>query len=528
MFEVLKSYMQAAQNAQPDLRSHAATVQLGETTLQQVARRLNVDPNELLAANPQIKDPSRLSPGQTIYQPLPKPAAPSKPDANASANSTPNTPNSCPAPKGDPLAASVMKANLASKTRSQGLPDDERLFQTLYGDAGLKMYQQTKAQQVELNQAHDTYEKTGQIPQTKTPFSGVEIKTGKLMTRSERYDAMLQKQGKENAEIGDVNGDNRDPEYLTKQEFHDEFWAREQKEYNACSEDNFRPGTIDKCQRGVDEKYGGPGFKEWRDAREQNTYNNYVNYQQKVENIANSGPASLIGRAFGQAIGGEKGAEIGAALGGMADTGLAAAAGVVENARTNSYESSGGLELRRENPVEVQSNTSSGPAPTPDSPSAPKDNSPAAHADTQRQPGPPPDPPAAGGNRARPLDSTVRQGPQTVDTSSPGSSSESGSESVGTGQPATPVRIAPVSRPADSDMVNVNTSGGTKQMTAGEYRQRYEQARQWVSEQLHQHHWRGPVQSGPPDHGELYRQAADKFGLDRNWNSVTNPIIYGK
>jgi hypothetical protein len=45
-------------------------VQLGETDLRQVARRLNVDPDELLLANPQIKDPFALSPGQAIYLPL--------------------------------------------------------------------------------------------------------------------------------------------------------------------------------------------------------------------------------------------------------------------------------------------------------------------------------------------------------------------------------------------------------------------------------------------------------------------------
>ena len=529
MFEVLKNFVQAAPAAPPDLSSHLATVQVGETTLQQVARRLNVDPDDLLLANPQIKDPFKLSPGQDIYMPLPQPAAPSTSVPAPAAGNQPAPSNTNPPPKGDPTGASLRKAALQN---ADALPGDEQAIKTFYGDDALKLYQQTKAKQAEVMQAHDIYQKTGQIPQTKTPFSWIEIKEGKLMSRSERYDAMLKKQGKENPELGDVTGDNRDPEYLTKQEFHDEFWARETKEYNNCSDEYTRPGKIDKCQRAVDEKYGGPGFKEWRDGQERAAYRDYQNVQQKIDGVANSGPVSLAGRAIGQAIGGDEGGEIGAAVGGVLDMGLAVRAGQVEMARRDSYQGTGGLEVRQETPAHVESSPPSNPAAeTPDPPAQPKNKQPIAYDKTQPQAGPPPDPPPAGGNRGRPLDSTVRQGPVTVDTSSPGSSDSSGSSSgsVSGGQPAgTPVRIAPVSRPADNEQVTVNTSSGPKQMTAGEYRRLYHEAEQWVSKQLTDHHWTGANKPAAPDYGEIYRQAADKFGLDRNWRSVNNPIIYGK
>ena len=45
----------------PDKTASTATVQLGENDLGQVASRLGVDKNDLLAANPQIKDPSKTN-----------------------------------------------------------------------------------------------------------------------------------------------------------------------------------------------------------------------------------------------------------------------------------------------------------------------------------------------------------------------------------------------------------------------------------------------------------------------------------
>src|SRR5690349_23877425 len=47
----------------------AATVQLGESNLDQVAHRLKMAPDDLLLANPQIQDPNKLVVGQEIRLP---------------------------------------------------------------------------------------------------------------------------------------------------------------------------------------------------------------------------------------------------------------------------------------------------------------------------------------------------------------------------------------------------------------------------------------------------------------------------
>ena len=82
-----------------------ATVQLGETNLQQVARRLNVDADALLLANPQIQDPYRLKVGQEIHLPeWQSKATGSGPEPQEQQN----TVCRAPSPIGDPLAAGVM------------------------------------------------------------------------------------------------------------------------------------------------------------------------------------------------------------------------------------------------------------------------------------------------------------------------------------------------------------------------------------------------------------------------------------
>ena len=50
-------------------------------TLSKVAKRFNVTLEELLAANPEIKDADKISIGQQIIIPLPAEAAPSEPAA---------------------------------------------------------------------------------------------------------------------------------------------------------------------------------------------------------------------------------------------------------------------------------------------------------------------------------------------------------------------------------------------------------------------------------------------------------------
>lgn len=328
----------------PQQSSSIETVQPGETNLQQIAKRLNLDPDELWLANPQIKDPSALSAGQPIYLPVSQ-----------------STTASAPAP--DPIT-SLLTAPVKDTTPSKAkkpdtLPADENIIGADFGDEALHLYQQEKERAQEVKTAHEIYMKTGKIPQTKASFAWIEIKEGRLMTRTERYDLMVAAMIKEQGDpeqttplVDDVVNDNRDPEYLTKQEFHDEFWGREQKEWHGCEDEYWLPGSIDRCQRRVDEKYGGEAFKAWRDNQEREMYRRVQVVQNKIDAVANSGPGSLAGRAIGRAIGGEKWEEFGAALGGWADTGLALYAGT-KGSNIDTYQASGGLEVGKGTAAEI-------------------------------------------------------------------------------------------------------------------------------------------------------------------------------
>jgi hypothetical protein len=211
---------------------------------------------------------------------------------------------------------------------------------TVYGQIAEQIKRDITEIKRELVQAHGIYRRTGKIPETKYRLAPIEIKKGSLMSRSERYDAMAAAMGKglpsatrATIQIDDITYDNRDPDYLTKEELRDEFWEREKKEYQACGQ--FWPKNRHQCQRAVDEKYGGESFKAWRDGQERAAYYEYQRYQEKVEAVASSGPISLVGRGIGTAIGtaiggkkgGEKGGEIGAFVGGVGDVALPVYAG---------------------------------------------------------------------------------------------------------------------------------------------------------------------------------------------------------
>ena len=307
--------------------SSTVFVQIGETDLRQVARRLSVDPDELLLANPEISDPSRLKPGQVIYRPVNQSFA--------------TEPISKPGPKPP------------SVPKPAPLSADEEAFEKSYGKTLLHAYQQEKQ---ELAKAYEIYRKTGKVPAT-TRFAPIEVKRGKLMSRSARYDAMAAALGKglpsakqATIQIDDVTYDNRDQDYLTKEELYDEFWMRHKKESNACEDEHWWPKYIHKCQRAVDEKYGGQSFIAWRDANERAAYYEYQRYQEKVEAVTSGGPGSLAGRVIGQAIGGEKGAEYGAGIGGFFDAALPVYAGS-KGAKTEDYQGSAGWLVRRDTPI---------------------------------------------------------------------------------------------------------------------------------------------------------------------------------
>jgi hypothetical protein len=321
-------------------------VQPGESSLQQVAERLGFDVLELARANPLIEDPAALSMGQSIRLPE--------------------------------------QAKLLAR------PDVEWPQCPTDTDSSA---------QRELAGAHRTYKETGQVPQTWNQLSPIEIKEGRLMSRAERYDAMLAAQGKTHLQVDDLVRDKRDPAHLTKQEFHEEFFAREEAEWKRCADDYIRPGRIDKCQRAVNEKYGGAAFKEWRDNDERARYQQWQHSEQQIVATRNSGPIGLFGRGVGHAFGGLKGQEFGGAIGDLGDLALGLKSGARQRASQRSYNGTAGLELRREAPANVASASPAVSAGTPASP--------APQAEVRRSPS---SEPAAGDAVAAPKDHVVAFG----------------------------------------------------------------------------------------------------------------------
>ena len=60
-------------------------------------------------------------------------------------------------------------------------------------------------------------------------------------------------------------------------------------------------------------------------------------------------------------------------------------------------------------------------------------------------------------------------------------------------------------------------------MTAGEYRRRWNAAKKWLGEENR----KLDQGRGVPPPKELIKKAQEKFGLDDNWQYVSNPYIYG-
>jgi hypothetical protein len=137
----------------------------------------------------------------------------------------------------------------------------------------------------------------------------------------------------------------------------------------------------------------------------------------------------------------------------------------------------------------------------------------------------PPSGPSGGGEGNGPAGGGGKNLPVTADTSSPSAPAKGGQGNVkGTVLVGKPIEPGPP-RPADNVKVQIKTADGVKEMTAGEYRQRYRQAEEWITKQLQDYHWGNGGQR--PDQQEMTKQAAEKFGLDPSWRSVNNPIIYG-
>ena len=287
-------------------------VQPGETSLEQVAERLGFDAQDLARINPRIQDPAALSVGQDVRLPQ---------EAKLSARADVEWPR-CP-------------------TDTDADPRRE------------------------VAEAHRIYKETGELPQTRNQLAPIEIKEGRTMSRAERYDAMLAKQGKTFAGIDALERDDRDPSYVTRREFVEEASARHTAAYNACKDDNIRPGTIYNCIQDLARRDGPQRYRDAREAQERLTWQQWQHAQQQIGAIASSGPLGLIGRGVGHAFGGLKGQEIGGAIGGMADTALSFAVGARQIANQRGYNGSAGLELRREAPANAASAPPSIAAETP-------------------------------------------------------------------------------------------------------------------------------------------------------------------
>jgi len=95
-----------------------ATVLVGEKNIGQVANRLGLSKDDLLRANPQIKDPSNLKVGQEIHLP-PHPGPTSEISSTSSPN--PTAAKGLPkAPIGASIDSSVVKGKLNALAATQG------------------------------------------------------------------------------------------------------------------------------------------------------------------------------------------------------------------------------------------------------------------------------------------------------------------------------------------------------------------------------------------------------------------------
>jgi hypothetical protein len=75
-------------------------------------------------------------------------------------------------------------------------------------------------------------------------------------------------------------------------------------------------------------------------------------------------------------------------------------------------------------------------------------------------------------------------------------------------------------RPPDNAEVTIKTADGPRKMTAGEYRRKVRSATQWKADQV--------VLNKRKNDESLIDEAAKLFGLDKNWYSAGNRIVYGR
>lgn len=248
------------------------------------------------------------------------------------------------------------------------------------------MVHQGRLEGEEAAAAHRSYRGTGLVPKTVSPLAPVEVKVGRPMSRSERYDAMLKLQGQaEPVTVSDLSFDEvfpgegrRDPEFLTHDEFKKEFYDRYKQKESDCSSGITRPDVRDRCLHNLQGEWGGAAFRAAREESYQRAYALWLHAQEQIESMQSGGPISLAGRVGGYALGAATGhdalrwSEYGADLGGMGDLGFSMYGAASERARLQSYSEGGGLQVGRDADITLFEPRSPGPAATPSNVTAPE------------------------------------------------------------------------------------------------------------------------------------------------------------
>ncbi len=401
----------------------------------------------------------------------------------------------------------------------------EQQLKAILGEQGFRDLQDALT---ELNDAHRSFQTTGKVPETKHHLAPIEIMTGRVMTREQRYDAMLEHLCLVGTGSFDVLYDKVDPTYLTDKEFIAEWASRETKELNDCTDHFGQPAPKERCAKKVKEKYQGRDYVEACDARLRGMWNDGA----YVEAIAPAGPVGLAGRAIGRAVGwalggddgADKGEQWGAVLTGPADMGTQAL-GAAHGQQYTPPSSN----------VDPISESSSIPKedtrPASEPPQGGSDNGNPPH-----QGGAPPVEPAT-----RPVKQESNSDPAYADTATGQGSPPSSPGSSGTKDSVAPAAnpggaLPPKPSPKGSGLfgrdpslrVDLKTPNGAETISLEEYNRRWTEAASWVEDQArqlaYQEAQKNPYTNKTPSSyaGELYDKAADKFGLQKGWQGIGN------
>ena len=127
----------ASNDASDANNGSVTTAQVGENSLSQIAARLGVDLQSLLAANPQIPDPNKVQAGQDIHLP-PCGDINTRQDTPGGSDSG-SGPTLSRAPLGDPLAKTLVQAKLDGGNTGTGptqISGDAKQFTPYAGPGG--------------------------------------------------------------------------------------------------------------------------------------------------------------------------------------------------------------------------------------------------------------------------------------------------------------------------------------------------------------------------------------------------------